>query len=155
MKKIALIVSAIVAFSAVPALSSARPARVDGTFDVSVFDYGFNGIQKRVDAGRYKFNFQNRSSKRVHEFVLVRNKSKMKPRHIIRLSYRDEEEALSKIEFKGATFAKSDKDGDAFKAELTPGRYFYMCFVRTRKTPILTGSWGCSKKLPGSVTRNT
>ena len=130
MKKIALIVSAIVAFSAVPALSSARPAAVDGEFDVSAFDYGFNGIQKRVDAGEYKFYFQNRSNKRVHEFILVRNKSKMKPRHIIRLSYRNEEKALSKIEFKGATFAESGNYGKAFKADLTPGRYFYMCFVQ-------------------------
>jgi hypothetical protein len=130
LKKIALIVSAVVAFTAVPALSSARPAAVDGTFDVSAFDYGFNGIGNRVDAGEYKFYFQNRSRKRVHEFILVRNKSKMKPRHIIRLSYRDEEKALSKIEFKGATFAKPNKDGEAFKADLTPGRYFYMCFVQ-------------------------
>ena len=130
MKKIALIVSAIVAFTAVPALSNARTARVDGVFDVSAFDYGFNGIGNRVDAGRYKFYFENRSNKRVHEFILVKNKSKMRPREIIRLSYKNEEKALSKIEFKGATFAEPNQTGELFKAELDAGRYFYMCFVQ-------------------------
>jgi uncharacterized cupredoxin-like copper-binding protein len=137
LKKIALIVSAIVAFTAIPALSNARTSRVDGVFDVSAYNYGFNGVQKRVDAGEYKFNFQNRSGKRVHEFVLLRNTSKMKPRHIIRLSYRNEDKALSKVEFKGATFAEPGKDGDAFKADLTPGQYFYACFVQNsnKSTP--------------------
>ena len=137
MKKIALIVSAIVAFSVVPALSNARPARVDGVFDVSAFSYGFNGVKEPVDAGEYKFNFQNRSGKQVHEFILLRNKSKMKPRHIIRLSYRNEDKALSKVEFKGATFAESGEDGRSFKADLTPGRYFYACFVQNsnKSTP--------------------
>ena len=130
MKKIALIVSTIVAFAAVPAMSSARTAAVDGTFDVSAHDYGFNGIGDSVDVGRYKFTFENRSNHRVHEFILVRNKSKMSPREIIRLSYKNEDRAMKKIEFKGATFAKPNKTGESFKADLTEGKYFYMCFVQ-------------------------
>ena len=87
-------------------------------------------------AGEYTFTFENRSKKRVHEFVLVRNKSKMSPRELLRLAKTDEEKAEKKIEFKGATFAKPEKTGEAFTTELTSGKYFYFCFVtNSKKSP--------------------
>jgi hypothetical protein len=92
MKKIALLISAVVAFVAVPAMSSARPTgEVVDTLDVSAHDYGFNGVKDELDAGEYKFTFENRSKKRVHEFVLMRNKSTMSPRELLRLALTDVE----------------------------------------------------------------
>jgi uncharacterized cupredoxin-like copper-binding protein len=138
LKKIALVTSAVIALAAVPAVSSARPAVVDGTFNMSAHDYGFNGIKDRstVDAGKYKFKFENRSKQRFHEMILVRNKSKMSPREILRLAETDEDKAISKVEFKGNTFAKPEKTGEAFTTELTEGKYFYMCFVtNSKKSP--------------------
>jgi hypothetical protein len=134
LKKIASVLSAVVAFAAIPAVSVARPSgETTEKVEVSAHDYGFNGVKDDYVAGEYKFTFENRSKQRVHEFVLVRNKSNMTPREILRLAQKDEDKAMKKIEFKGATFAKPEKTGEAFTADLTAGKYFYMCFVQNSK----------------------
>jgi uncharacterized cupredoxin-like copper-binding protein len=138
LKKIASVVAAVVAFAAVPAVSVARPTgeAVPEKVEASAHDYGFSGVKDDYAAGEYKFTFENRSKKRVHEFLLVRNKSKMSPRELLRLAQRNEEKAEKKVEFKGATFAKPEKKGEAFTTDLTPGKYFYFCFVtNSKKSP--------------------
>lgn len=96
------------------------------SYDVTMVDYGFEGIPETVPAGPSAFAFEN-TGKEQHEFILLRKKDGV-TESVEELLALPEEEAMTKATFVNAGFADAGGDG-ALIAKLEPGDYVYACFI--------------------------
>ena len=96
------------------------------SFDVTMVDYGFEGIPDTIPAGPSAFAFEN-TGKEQHEFILLRKKDGV-TESVEELLALPEEEAMTKATFVNAGFAPAGGDGTLI-AKLEPGDYVYACFI--------------------------
>lgn len=96
------------------------------SFDVTMVDYGFEGIPDTIPAGPSAFAFEN-TGKEQHELILLRKKDGV-TESVEELLALPEEEAMTKATFVNAGFAPAGGDG-ALIAKLEPGDYVYACFI--------------------------
>jgi hypothetical protein len=103
--------------------------------DVSMVDYGFEGVPDDIPAGTTAFNVTNTSDAEQHEMVVFRAADgvDLPISEIIQLS---EEESESMVVFGGAAFAPPGGSGSAL-VELTAGDWAMVCFV-----PVGSGEEG-------------
>jgi hypothetical protein len=97
--------------------------------EFSAVDYGYEGVPETLPAGLTSFVMANESEAgEAHEFSLVKL-SDQTERTVEELLDMPEEEANQHIEtFAGGTFAPADATSGTV-AELTPGRWAYVCFI--------------------------
>ena len=104
------------------------------TIAVSGVDYAFSGLPASLPAGRTTFAFTNNGAE-IHEMVVFRINDDV-IETVDELLALPEEEALSKVQFAGATFGvQGETDIETF--ELTPGRYVALCFVPVGTTDMV------------------
>jgi uncharacterized cupredoxin-like copper-binding protein len=96
------------------------------TLDVTMVDYGYEGVPDTVDAGQAVFAVTN-SGEEGHELILFRRADGVEEswEEILEL---DDDEAMQRVEFVAAAFAPAGEDGSA-TAELQAGEHAMVCFI--------------------------
>jgi hypothetical protein len=104
------------------------------TIAVSGLEYSFAGLPASLPSGRTTFVFTNDGAE-IHEMVVFRINDDV-TETVDELLALPEDEALSKVQFAGATFGvQGETDTETF--ELTPGRYVALCFVPVGTTDVV------------------
>jgi len=99
--------------------------------DVTGVDYGFDGFPEEVEAGRTAIRFTNGTTvDEPHEMVLFRRKEGT-TQPIDELLALPEDEAMSKLEMSGVTFAMTPGARSVLMTELEAGDYVAVCMLPT------------------------
>lgn len=104
---------------------AAQEPAAGATVEVTAVEYNFHGVPSELQAGETTFAFSN-EGKEDHEFSLVRITGDQSVEELVQLP---EKRVRKFIEDVGHTHAKPGESGDPLVADLTPGRYGYVCFI--------------------------
>ncbi len=95
--------------------------------EVTAKDYEFTGLDDEVESGTTFVDFTNDGTEQ-HEFVVVRINDDT-TESVDELLALSEEEASTKTQFVGATFAPPGQSGSGIIEFGEPGRYVAVCFI--------------------------
>jgi hypothetical protein len=96
--------------------------------EVSMIDYGFEGLSESMSPGTVAFALTNDTEAgEDHEMVVLR-KAEGVTQSFQELLELPEEEAMTMVDFLGAGFAPPGESGSVL-VDLTPGEYAAICFI--------------------------
>lgn len=101
----------------------------DEKLEVNAVDYAFTGLPDELDAGTVFIAMKNATEHdEPHEIGIAKKRDGVTETwdEILAMS---EEEADTKVEFFGGTFAEPGQVGHAFLVDLEPGDYVAACFI--------------------------
>jgi hypothetical protein len=98
------------------------------TIQVQSEDYKYGGVPETLPAGAVTFMFEN-VGQEPHEFSLVRIKGDHSVEELVSLPRKQSQKLIEPV---GGSFAKPGEVGKPLRAELSPGRYGYACFIPTK-----------------------
>jgi hypothetical protein len=99
------------------------------TVQVQAEEYKFGGVPGSLPAGQVTFTLEN-VGQEPHVFSLARIKGDESVEELVELGPKRSRNLIEEV---GDTFAQPGREGKPLRAELSPGRYGYACFVTTKE----------------------
>lgn len=118
------------------ALEGEPPAAGATIHDIRAVEYRFEDVPKTLPAGPHGFRVVGAGAE-FHELALVRVEDDRPIEELLDLPEEEQEKA---IPYLGGVTACPGKTSEALGAELSPGRYAFICFVPVGTTPDLRGA---------------